>query len=265
MTFLGSSLIGRRTAVVAGIIVSAASTVACSDSATAPYVARLPQGISAVDNPDLGKIAAVSPVVDGTITPGEYDGAATFSFRVVLPPSALGTGASMAYVYVTHDQTHLYIATIFDRKSPFHNNDHIAFEFDKDNDGVQEDGDDILLTGPSGAMNVAHPGADFYRYNGGGFNQGDNGGGGTIDVISAWGAVGTKGVFEIRQDLDNTDDAHDISIDPSNGAVTVGMRALIGLEANPIGSNVIVRSWKPSPTTYCKLTIGKKTTSVSCP
>jgi len=262
MTSHRFSLITRRVAVVAGVLVSAA---ACSDDATAPHPARLPSGISAVDNPDLAKIASVPPVVDGTIATGEYDGAAAFSFRVMLPPSTQGTSGSLAKVYVTHDQTYLYIATVFDRKSPFHPNDHVAFDFDKDNDGIQEDGDDILIAGASGTPNVAHPGADFYHYNGGGFNQGDNGGGGTIDVISAWGAVGTLGVFEIRQPLNSADDAHDISIDPANGAVTVGMRAMVGLEANPIGSNVIVRSWMPSPTAYCKLTIGKKTVSVACP
>ena len=262
MTSHRFSLIARRTALLAGVLLSAA---ACSDDATAPRAARLPSGISAVDNPDLGKIAVIPPVVDGKFGPGEYDGAAVFKFAATLPPSALGTGVTPVTVFITHDGTYLYIATVFDRKSPFHPWDRVGYEFDNDNDGIRENGDDILITGASAGPNVVHPGADFYRWNNGVSNQSDAATGGTIDVISAWGAVGTKGVFETRHPLNSLDDAHDFSIDPVNGAVTVGMETMVALELNPVGSGSYATTFKPSATTYCQLTIGKKTTSVTCP
>jgi len=262
MTSHRFSPIARRTALLAGVLLSAA---ACSDDATAPQRVRLPSGISAVDNPDLAKIAAIPPVVDGTFSAGEYNGAAVIKFAATLPPSALGTGVTPVTVFVTHDGTYLYLAAVFDRKSPFHPADRVGYEFDNDNDGVRENGDDILITGASAGPNVVHPGADFYRWNNGVSNQSDVGTGGTIDVISAWGAVGTKGVFETRHPLNTTDDAHDFSIDPLNGAVTLGMEIMVSLELNPVGSGTFVHSFKPSATTYCQLTIGKKITSVSCP
>jgi hypothetical protein len=40
---------------------------------------------------------------------------------------------------------------------------------------------------------------------------------------------------------------------------------MVALELNPVGSGTFVSSFKPSSTTYCQLTIGKKTTSVTCP
>ena len=256
------SPIARRTALVAGILLSAA---ACSDDATAPQPARVPSGISAVDNPDLASLVAISPVVDGKLSAGEYSNAAVIKFVATLPPSALGTGRTPVNVFVTHDATYLYIATVFDRKAPFHPADMVGYEFDNDNDGVRENGDDVLITGASGVPNVVYPGADFYRWNNGVSNQGDNATGGTIDVISAWGAVGTQGVFETRHPLNSADDAHDFSIDLQNGAVTLGMEIMVSLELNPVGSGTFVHSFKPSATTYCQLTIGKKITSVSCP
>ena len=38
--------------------------------------------------------------------------------------------------------------------------DELGYEFDLDNDGIREDGDDILITGASGNPNVPHIGAD---------------------------------------------------------------------------------------------------------
>lgn len=248
---------GRRGAATVSII-AIASTVACSDSATAPPPNQSKPATSALD-PIFGKNSIVPPVVDGVLSPDEYKGAATLSFRVLLPPTVPG-GATPATVYVTHDATYLYIATVFDRKSPFHPTDLVAFEFDNDNDGVREDGDDIVLTDANRPQNVALDGGDFYRFNGGAYNQSDP----VLNATSAWGTVGTTGVFEIRHELNSTDDAHDFSIDPSNGAVTVGMITQVSLENDPVGSSVWTHTAVPSFTTYCHLTISKKATSPTC-
>ena len=253
MLSLCLSHLGRRAAFVFGSVVIV-STVACSDDATAPMAPTSP----AVTAPSLGKAAVVLPIVDGKITPGEYDGGDSISFRVLIPTTE---GAQPAMVYITHDKKYLYVATTFDRKSPFHTNDMVMLEFDNDNDGIREDGDDIFGGQAFPNQNVPYTGADYYRFNGGMWNQSDP----VINVISAFGSIGTKGVFEVRQELNSTDNAHDFSIDPAMGAVTVGMIVGVSLEANPINSNVYVHTHKPSAITYCKLTIGKKTTSVSCP
>lgn len=263
MMSFGFSPIGRRTALVAGVIVSA---VACSDEATAPKRApRVPPAISAVDNPDLARNTTVPPVVDGIITPGEYKGGASFSFDARVPAGLLNVTTPVR-VQVTRDHTYLYLAMTFDRKSPFHPMDHIAFEFDNDNDGDREDGDDILLGSATGTPNVAYVGGDFYRYNNGSYNQGDIADGGTYDALVSWGAVGTKGTFEIRQPLNSADDAHDFSIVPIFGSMTIGMKMLVGLEKGPVGSLEFVKTHSPSSTTYCQLTVGDaKVTGVTCP
>ena len=255
MTSLGFSLIGRRAAVVAGAV-AIVSTGACSDDATAPRPAAAPAAAN------LGKGGVATPRIDGILSPGEWDAAVRIPFRVLLPTPE---GGAPATAFVTHDREYLYLAVTFDRMSPFHGNDIIGFEFDNDNDGIREDGDDILIASPSIPQNTEWPGADYYRFNGGAWNQGDAVGGGTTDVISAWGTVGTIGVFEIRHDLNSSDNAHDFSIDLSVAPVTLGMQIGVSLEADPVGSGITVDTYKPTFTTYCSLTLGKKTTAVTCP
>lgn len=245
--------LGRRAAVAAGAV-AVVLTGACSDSSTAPQSAA-----PATSVPSFGKNSVASPVIDGVMSPGEWDSAAKFSFRVML---ASTQGAVPATVYVTHDRSYLYLVATFDRTSPFHANDIVGFEFDNDNDGVREDGDDIVFATPAVAPNTALPGGDYYRLNGGAANQSDVSVGGTNDVLAAWGAVGTTGVFEIRHPLNDTDNAHDFSIVPTQ---TVGMLTQVSLETDPAGSNVWVHTLYPTPTTYCQLTIAKKSTSVTCP
>jgi hypothetical protein len=259
MHSLAFSPIVRRSAVIVGLI---ASTVACSDEATAPKQARrVPPGISAVDNPDLAKKSVLPPDVDGIIAPGEYKGGVSLSFQARVPAGLLNVYTPVT-VHVTRDQTYLYLAATFDRQSPVHPADRVSFEFDNDNDGVREDGDDILLRTAQGTPNVAGGGGDYYRFNNGMYNQSDAGDGGTLDALSSWGAIGTKATFEIRQPLDDADDAHDISI---LGGMTIGMQMMVALEKGPVGSGEFLTSFHPSSTTYCQLTVGDtKVTSVSC-
>jgi hypothetical protein len=247
----------RRTTLAVLIPVIAGFAVACSDSSSPTSPNR-----SAVNEPNLGKLPVAPPAIDGVMGAGEWDAAATFPFRLLVPSPV---GAVPATVYITHDKTYLYLAVAFDRASAFHPSDFVAFEFDNDNDGIREDGDDILIASAGVPQNVAGPGGDYYRFNNGNYNQSDVGGGGTVDALAAWGALGTKGVFEIRQPLNSADDAHDFSIDPSMSPVTVGIQVGGSLEADPVGSGVTADTAYPTFTTYCKLTIGKKTTSVICP
>src|SRR5512138_3330688 len=136
--------VSRPVACLAGAIVMA-STVACSDQPTAPMPGP------ALDTPSFGKNTVLAPIVDGKITPGEYDGAAKVDFRVMLPTTE---GAQPATVYITHDKQYLYLAATFDRKWPFHTADRVGFEFDNDNDGIREDGDDIVMGGAYANQNT---------------------------------------------------------------------------------------------------------------
>jgi len=267
MPSLAFSPIVRRSAVVAGLI---ASTVACSDEATAPRQApRVPPGISAVDNPDLAMLPVRSPVVDGIITAGEYSGGVSLSFVAAVPAGLISLPTPVT-VQVKRDQTYLYLAMTYDRKSPIHPMDLVAFEFDNDNDGDREEGDDALSVFANGAPNVAQVAGDGHRYktSTGSAIQRDNLDGGTIDALVAWGTAGggTKITYEIRQPLNSADDAHDFSIAPIFGSQTVGMQMMVALEKGPIGSLEFLRTHHPSFTTYCQLTVSNaKVTSVSCP
>ena len=63
------------------------------------------------------------PTLDGIITRGEYDDAATVRFLLFMP-----TGVpTPVTVYITHDRTDLYMAVTFDRLSAFSPNDIIGF------------------------------------------------------------------------------------------------------------------------------------------
>ena len=229
--------------------------VACSD-ASAP--AR--PDPSRLDGASFAKPPA-PPAVDGVIAAGEYADGATFTFAASLPSG----GTTPVTVSITRDRRYLYIATRFDRGSAFHPNDLIGFGFDNDNDGVRENGDDLVLSGPFPVPNVPFVGDDFYFFDDGNSNQADDTDGGTFDVLGAYSVSGTTGTFELRHDLDSNDNAHDFSIDPMRTSQTVGFIVQVTLENDPVGVNTYVTTSKPSFTTYCQLTIGKKNVSVSCP
>ena len=263
MFSLALSRAGRRAAILCGSV-AIASTVACSDDAPGVVAPASP----AVRDPNLMQQQLVAfPKVDGKIKFGEYAGGDSVKFRVRVPLSKeVGVPAT---AYVTHDKNHLYMAVTFDRLSPFHPADGAWIEFDKDNDGVMEVGDESLgvTAYPAGTV-LPVAGMDLHRttnQNGTFYNQFDTYGGlGTNNALSAFLTAGTKGTFEIRQALNSTDDANDISIDWSNGPVTIGMRLYVSLEKEPVGSGNNVYSVVPTWYTYCQLTIGANTTSVSC-
>ena len=245
----------RRAGIAAGIIALVA-TAACSDDVTAPRPTLA--GASASSTIDLSGVPILiklPPVADGVLKPGEYDGGASFSFPLKLAGDVFGFSSS-ATAYVKHDNEYLYLAVTFDRKSPFRSGDHVAFEFDIDHDGDAENGDDIvgLHANSSGAW-------DFYRFDNGKRNQADVADGGWNDATGAFGAVGTKGVFEIRKELNSGDHLHDIGIYTSTGAVRVGLQTMVALEA---GRGTYVRTFKPGAMAYCDLLIGQNFTTYEC-
>jgi len=248
---------GRRVAICASAL-AIVSAAACSDGTTPP-ASDGPRASPAVGAANLGLGANASPVIDGVIGSGEYTDAATAKFRIALPLPYKGTTVTL---YAKHDKTNLYLATVYDRKSPVLI-DQVVFEFDNDNDGIREDRDEMIGTNSSMPINLPYDVMDMFRIGADSSNH-DELDGGVRDVMSAWGSVGNTVVFEMSHALNSTDDTHDFSIDPTWGAVTVGMQIMMSIQADPAGSGTWVHSYYPSPTTYCKLTIGKKTTSLAC-
>ena len=256
MTSLGFSNIGRRAAVVASAV-AIVSTAACSDEATAPRSAAVP----AAANPGRGDAATtvVMPRIDGIAATNEWDGAAAIPLQVLLPNGSVQKGNAL----FTHDRQYLYMAVIFDRKSAFHATDVVGFEFDNDNDGVAEDGDDIAMMAPSSPKNVQVAGGDFHLYNGGVSLRSDVSDGGTNELVVSWGTAGTVGVFEMRKPLNSSDNAHDFSIPLSLAPWTLGVKIRVSLEADPVGSGTLTHTVKPGWTSYCKLTIHKTSTAAA--
>ena len=258
MTSLGFSHIGRRAAVVASAV-AIVSTTACSDEATAPRSAAAP---AAANLGVAGSGAIVMPRIDGTITSSEWDGAALIPLQVPLPNGTTQQGNAL----FMHDRQYLYMAVVFDRKSPFHANDVVGFEFDNDNDGIAENGDDLAFMSPGSPQNVQVPGGDFYRYNSGASSKGDVADGGTNELVVSWGTMfGTFGVFEMRKPLNSSDNAHDFSIPLSLAPWTLGVKVRVSLESDPVGSNTYVHLAKPGWTSYCKLTIHPTLSTAVCP
>jgi len=247
-----------RRLLISGLVPAVALfTIGCSD-ASAP----VQPDPSQLGGPSFARPPA-DPVIDGVITTGEYDAGATITFPAMLPAG----GTTPVTVSLARDRTYLYLAIKFDRGSAFHANDIVAVEFDNDNDGLREDGDDGILSGPNPLPNVAQAGGDVYRTHDAtsGFTESDTETGGTDEVIQAYGVSGTTGTFEMRKELNSGDTAHDFTIDPMRVAQTVGFLVQVSLENDPVGVNTYVHSFKPSFTSYCQLTIGKKSMAVSCP
>lgn len=78
--------------------------------------------------------------IDGGMSMGEWDKAARIDFQANIPSND-GGGTTPATLYVMNDKTNLYLAVRIARTS-FGGATNPVFEFDNDNDGVREPGDD---------------------------------------------------------------------------------------------------------------------------
>lgn len=260
MLLLNLSRRGRQAAVVAGTL-TLASTAACSGDATAPHPRTIRTSASStVGSPSASAIYDTPPDIDGVMDPGEWDGAQSSTFPVWIPGDIVFPSSS-ATVYVGRDPDYMYLALVLDRNGAFHSNDHVSFDFDHDNDGTAENGDDIV-----GVYANSQSPFDSYRFWGGMLVGADEDGGGANNAIGRFKATGSKGVVEIRKEIDSMDDAHDFSIDNDGGGyITMGMRTMVALERNPPGSASYARSWEPGPSAYCRLIVGRRRVEISCP
>lgn len=166
--------------------------------------------------------------IDGVMSSGEWDSAANIEFQANLPSND-GGGTAPATLYVMNDEATLYLALKIARPS-FGGATNPVFEFDNDNDGVREPGDDAF--GMSVGIYSPVTFFDDYRYPCPGAPA-DSAGCGPYDTVSADGfptpgtndgsaAATNDGQFtyiEISHPLDSSDDLHDFSLAPE---ATVG-------------------------------------------
>jgi len=168
---------------------------------------------AATPAPGLSAFATVAPVVDGVLSPGEWDTAARLEFSV-FPPPGEGGGMAPAVLLVMNDRVNLYLGLQVMRSSLGSSN--VGFEFDNDHDGKAENGDDSLELGsPAGALR------DAFRSNEPPCSAGsppascfflDTEAGGTNDGRGAATNNGVFSFYEISRPLDSDDDLHDFSL-----------------------------------------------------
>lgn len=150
--------------------------------------------------------------IDGVLCPGEWDSAVTMSFVVNVPEG----GTTPATLFVMNDASNLYLALRFERSVVDPGNS-LSFEFDNDNDGQAEEGDDVMLFNPSVGLGFI----DDFRTNNPpcpagsgeascGFEDIDHGG--SNDGAGAFLNDGTYSVYEMSHPLDSDDDLHDFSL-----------------------------------------------------
>jgi len=188
----------------------------------------------------LSAFATVIPTIDGTISAGEWDDAATVSF-IIGVPSGTPTQFLDSTLFVKNDDTNLYLAWViknedFDPVSVV-GFDLARFHFDNDHDGLREIGDDAINCA---GITVCQ---DEFRQNALNQEAGDACCGGTNDISFAAShtnpitdAIGDY-VFEVSHPLNTNDDSHDFSLLAGD---TVGL----GLEFFDAG---IGSGWFPSP------------------
>jgi hypothetical protein len=168
---------------------------------------------TAASQSNVSLSALGTATVDGVMSPGEWASAAKVTFLINLPANE-GGGTAPATLYVMNDVVNLYFALKAPRPSPFNDTSSFVMEFDNDNDGIREDGDDafVLNTSPYGPPTLF----DDYRYTcsfgPAACSAFDDADGGTVDGLGASTNSGGYTIYEVARPLNNGDDAHDFSL-----------------------------------------------------
>jgi len=168
----------------------------------------------------------IPQVIDGVLGEPGWATATTFSFNANLP----GGGTRPATLYAWNDTTNLYLAVRLEGTG-FESS--LAFEFDNDNDGVAENGNDVIL------LNPPHEFHDEFRTNlppctspaeaACGFHDTDYGG--FDNGAGAFRSDGSFSVYEMSHPLNSGDVGHDFSL--ASGQ-TVGMYLFLRMANWPL-------------------------------
>jgi hypothetical protein len=177
--------------------------------------------ILAQSGPTLTSECTTVPTIDGFISPGEWNDAASENITLAYIDVWPNTTMHEATLYVKNDATYLYLAAVVKGDDyDLQYLDYGVWWFDNDHDGVIEFGDDGLVISSDGLT------MDVYRQNPIGRQWAiDTYDGGTDDLIGAVNHTNTSGIgdytFEYRHPLNTEDDAHDFSLKPGD---TVGFK-----------------------------------------
>lgn len=177
----------------------------------APVAALLTATTSLAHAPGVSLSGFGAPVIDGVLSPGEWDAAGMIEFPVNVP-KVDGGGTVPGRLYVMNDEVNLYLAVEFPQTAIANS---AAFEFDNDHSGgARANGDDILLINPNPVVGFKDevrtteppcpPGVlcGFFDTTVGGSNDGEG----------AFSNAGGVTVYEFSHPLDSADDAHDFSL-----------------------------------------------------
>jgi len=157
------------------------------------------------------------PTVDGVLSLGEWDNAATVEFVIkylVGEPTTNGT------LYVMNNADNLYLAVKIEDDN-LNIGDVLDFHFDNDNDGIREDGDDVLGFDVNYGFYDSFWRTDFGLHG----HMEDSVDGGTSDGASAASGDGFHNFFEFSHPLQSGDINHDFAL---NSGDAVGF--LIGYD-----------------------------------
>ncbi len=138
--------------------------------------------------------------IDGTMSPGEWDSSGTVTFSANLP----GGGTTPATLFVMNDTTNLYLGLRFARSFVDPGGNSLSFEFDSNNNGIPDNGDDAIV------FNVSAGFFDDFRTTCCGLE--DISDGGTNDGAGAFLNDGTFSMYEISHPLNSGDVLHDFSL-----------------------------------------------------
>jgi len=173
-----------------------------------------------VSDPD--KCPHPDVLIDGVMSPGEWDSAMETSFNVNLPPYGPAGGTTPGTLFVMNDNKNLYLAVRYPQ-SIGDIGESLTFEFDNNGDeGPRENGDDVIGINPGfftdsfrtnePPCEPGHPPAYCAPRD---VNPdldppGDN------DGMGAFGHDGTYTVYEASHPLNTQDSSRDFSLSPGD-------------------------------------------------
>ncbi|HEX9020491.1 MAG TPA: hypothetical protein VF903_04470 [Nitrospirota bacterium] len=198
-----------------------------------------------------------SATIDGVMSPGEWDNAAKYDFQVNVP-SSLGGGTAPASLYVMNDGINLYLGLKLTQPS-FGTKTALTIEFDNNNNGILDNGEDVIMMQAGTNPPMAPTFYDEYGFTTAAgvrtvLQDTDPSGispAGTNDVIGAASNDGTVTTVEISHLLCSKDTLHDVCLKPG---ATVGFRATIRLYGTTSTSSFGTPAG-PTPTPYADTVI----------
>jgi Bacterial Ig-like domain (group 2) len=164
----------------------------------------------------LTVVSATSVVIDGVMSAGEWNGAATFNFTANLP----GGGTTPATLFVKNDNQNLYLAVKFARTTVDAGDNRLGFEFDNNNDGLgPANGDDYFGFQLSPFIVFF----DAFRSGGGSSVTDDT----QRDGAGAFGNNGTNSVYEMSHPLNSGQTGQDFAL-TAGSTIGLFLQLIIG-------------------------------------